>query len=354
MRREGIEDRGQCPVGVEGLRKIAGALGRRGKRYQRAGGRAQPQAFIVSVEVQVLSFQNGAAYAAAELIALETRLGDTRAVVVPAIGVEYVVSQKVEAGAVELIAPAFGHYGDDASVGAAILRVECGSGHLDFLHGVDRWSCQRSTPVAGLAGNAVDQDGGGFVAASVEGKPVVVLILRGLRDTRADGYHSGRRPDQHQRIAHVGGQIADGAFGERSGFIGRLRVEHGRRGAHLDALRGVADHQCGVELPCLAGHQRQAGLNKTLEAFGFDRDFKRSRLQLRNRIAAIGASLGLAHVIGFEVANFDGGAGNSRARRIGDQPAQAGREDLGHRKRRDNQRQRDAAGHESCLVMFHF
>src|SRR5205807_8698818 len=171
---------------------------------ERAGRRSLTQTFVVSKEIQVLPLQNRSAQAAAELVALETRLRDMSAVVIPGVGVEHVVPKKIEASAVELVAAPFGHDGDYASVSPPVLRVKGGSGYLDFLNGIDRWRGERSAPLTRLARNAVDEDRSRLIATAVQGKPVVVLILRGLRDARADGHNAGCRPNQHERVPHVG------------------------------------------------------------------------------------------------------------------------------------------------------
>src|SRR5262249_23686355 len=146
------------------------------------------------------------------LVALEDRLSHVGAVVVPGIGVQNAVPKEVEGGAMELVTAALRHHADDTSVCLAILCVERSPRHLHFLYSINRGSCQPAAPVARLAGHAVNEDGGGFVTPSVEGKSVVILVLRRLRDACPDGNHARGCPYQDEWIAHVRWQFSNGAF----------------------------------------------------------------------------------------------------------------------------------------------
>ena len=309
-RAERIEDRRQNAGRVARFGEVPATLQRRGHVGDRRARVTFAAALIGGEEEQLFLFPDRTGERAAELVALEARPLDTGPVIGPSIGVQIVVAQEVVHRTVERVGPALGDHIHRAAVGLAELRVELVTLNVHFLHGVHRRRSNQPAPVNSRCRHAVDQRQPRLPTAAVHRKAVVVLVLRGLGDTRAHGDDARVHVNKLERVARVGRQVQHRLLVQRHRAVGRLGIEQRNRRRHFHRLVHFTELHGEIQFQRLVHAQSGACLDTLPEAAAFDADFIGARRQLRKHEQSVEAGGYLTAVSGGFIPRANIRAGN--------------------------------------------
>ena len=265
----GIVDQNRRAIAGQGLRKIPGLLRVRGNRGGERQWKPLPQAFVVGEEERLVP-DDGAARVAPELMPLERRVRDPRAVVEPVVGLYEAVPLEIVPQPVNVVRPGLGDHVDNAARSAPEFRVVAVLLHLELLHRIHRRIDDAAIHVGGGVGRAVQQEflrtrpSSSHIEIRLEEVPAQFLPSA-IAEVRAER-HPRRQAHQRQRVAHVQRQVLD-----------LLRIHHranrrrrclqqfgGRR--HLNLFAGVAYLQHDIQRQHIVHLQRKRTLLGGLEA----------------------------------------------------------------------------------------
>ena len=264
----------------------------------------------LAAAVEDLGKDDGTTEGEAELVALEGRLrllGSVEEV----LGVELLVAEELEGGAVEVVGPGLEVDVDDAAHGAAVLGGVGVGLDLELLDGVDGGldhlaAALGAGELVGVVVDAVDHEVvlGDLHAAGAEA--AVAAAAGGL-----DG--AGREQGELVVLAAVEGHVDDAAVVDHLALAGFDGVELQGVGGDDDVLGDGADFKGEIEFGPLIDREDDAGTSDGLEALLLDGDGVGAGLQQGNGVVAIGVGLGLSGDVGGDVGDGNACRGHDGA-----------------------------------------
>ena len=266
--RERIVDGDQVAAGVTEVAEVAdaGARGRHGvdedlpARLLQAGVVGEEERAVVAV-VEPGNHQRSAD-GGAELMPIERRLRILGQAAVglrhladeEIAGVERVVAQVFEDGAVQQVAAGLGGDRDHAGA-AAELRREDAREHLELAHLLDRGRDDHGVEGVFVVVDAVDQPGVrvGLVAERVEVRRAPRIEGAGAREVlaRLPGSDARRQIDEGREVAAVQRQLLDGALLDDRADLRRVGPEQRRFGHDRRRFLDAADFERHVDARAL-------------------------------------------------------------------------------------------------------
>ena len=287
------------------------------------------EAFIVAEEECFIRMDR-AAKGGAELVALEGRGG---ALIEEIGGVEIVVTDKFECGAVELVAARAGGDNDLASRALAELGAVRVALDVEFADGVNAEehaaAAARLHVVFGGAGvfDAVQQENILLGTIARDGE---IVGGGGVRDAGAAGLlgreidDAGIEREEEIVAAAVEGKIVDLLFGDESGDIACGGVDDGSVGDDGDLGFDGADLELKVHAGFLADDQGDTSAEGVLEASFGNADFVLADGKSEDEVAAGIVGGGGAEGAGFNIPGGYVGRGDGGAGGICDEAGDAG------------------------------
>ncbi len=317
-RRKRIVDGRKRAVRVAGIREIALALQQRRDVGDIGAGVALAASLISAEEEELLGLPDRTAQRSAELVALEQRALQSGAVVGPGVGVQLVVAQILEGGAVEVVRSAAGDHIHCAAVGFAELRVELIALNVDLLHGIDAGRGDQPAPIHCRGRHSIDQCESCLASPAIHGETVMILILRRLRDAGSHGDDAGVDVHELERVSRVDRQIEHGLLVERHRAVSGLGVEQCDATGDFHDLVDGPQLQREVYFERLIHAQHHARLHRFSESLHFRAELVAPRNQLGEYVEPIDSGGDLPRFPVCLVASVHGGVWNPGRVRVGD------------------------------------
>ena len=305
------------------------------ERGRAEAGRVLPRALVVAEEEQAVALHRKAERRAVDVLPA-LLLGGTGAVVLPGVGVHGAVPVELEHVAAHLVGARLDHVGDQgpahiADIGRVVVRLDGDLGQRVGRRLIGHAIVERLVDV-----EAVDREVVGLLAVAVHERPVHVDAADVRETARVVGDGAGQEQRQLAGITAVERQRLHRGAGDDLAHGGGLGLQDRRRPGDFHHLLHRADRQAEVEPGHLPRLHRDAGAVGGAEAREFRLDRIGADVQRRNRVVAGAVGGGGVGDAGLRIGGRDEYARQRPAGLIEHQPGDAGRPDLGGRRRRQH------------------
>jgi len=242
-------------------------------------------------------FNGGPADGGAEDILAEGQTSICEEIGEEAIGVEFVIAEEFEEGAVELVGAVLEGDVDDGAGGAAIFGGVAGGLDFELLHGVEM---------------SVDGEGDAFLAGAID-------IVAGC-----SGGGAGDESGEGHEVAIADGHLQDCPVVDNLRERGSFRVDEGLAALDGNGFLGVSGLESDIDADGLIDLEPDVALLEPFEAGGFDADGVVPDDKISEQVDAIGAGIDGAGDAGGEIRDGDTGVRDDGAASVGDDAGDAG------------------------------
>jgi len=241
-----------------------------------------------------------------------------------AIGVEFVIAEEFEEGAVELVGAVLEGDVDDGAGGAAIFGGVAGGLDFELLHGVETGYDDGVTEEGGVVVDAIEHEVVVFDALSVDGEGDA--FLAGAIDIVAgcSGGGAGDESGEGHEVAIADGHLQDCPVVDNLRERGSFRVDEGLAALDGNGFLGVSGLESDIDADGLIDLEPDVALLEPFEAGGFDADGVVPDDKISEQVDAIGAGIDGAGDAGGEIRDGDTGVRDDGAASVGDDAGDAG------------------------------
>ena len=202
----------------------------------------------------------------AEVVEAVDGLRSIQLVVEPLVGVEGLVTLRVEPAATELAAAALGDHVDGAAGTAAVLGLVVRRQHLDLGDRIEAGREERSGVGSRVeVGDAVVREVDRVDAAAVDGQPAEVVPAGCLAIGGVD--HARHQAQMPHVVAPLEGDLLDLFLADEAGALGAVGLDAGGFGLHRHGFaQGTDLEHDRAQAQSLGGGEHDSGLHGGLEA----------------------------------------------------------------------------------------
>ncbi len=250
------------------------------------------RALVVQKEERFV-FLDGPTKSAAEDVAAERIALGPGAIVEVAVRVHFIVAQKLEDIAVQLIGPALDRHDYARAADVAVFAASVAGDHLHFFQGVDVGLVADTVADCFAGFHAVEQEVVGLLPIAVDLWAAAAALESGRSAHHGRRRTDGARDQQRQRreVAAVQRKRRELDGVDRIARRRRLRLKNRRGAADLDGLCHLANFHLEVDAGNLVDFEREGAHGGSLEAAVLGGDVIASDREKRQVVNARAVSL---------------------------------------------------------------